>query len=74
MSALKHHSRAVLVGRTTSGEAAEEYLHALSDQFFLKMADIEILNPEKKSWNKPLLRSAARVGRLAAMGAPKRNV
>ena len=51
VSALKHHNGAILVGRATRGQAAEEYIHPLTEQLFLKMADIELLNPVQQSWN-----------------------
>ena len=51
VSTLRNHGKVVVIGETSAGFAADEYIHPISEDIFLKMAYIELLDSNQKSWN-----------------------
>ena len=51
VSTLRNHGGVVVIGETSAGFAADEHIHPISEELYLKMAYIELLDSNQKSWN-----------------------
>lgn len=51
VSTLRNHGGVVVIGETSAGFSADEHIHPISEELYLKMAYIELLDSNQKSWN-----------------------
>ena len=51
VAALQKNKTAIVVGETSSGNAGEANFYPLSDNLFIMLADTELLDPTKTTWN-----------------------